>query len=79
MNLATAVSEAQDADALDTASPPEVVTDVIVAFVDGLGLQGLVYPELITAERAVRLLDAQLLALGADPAHLVEIDGAPRR
>ena len=42
------------------------ITDVLVAFVDGLGLQGLVYPELLTKERIDLLLDAQLVALGAD-------------
>jgi AcrR family transcriptional regulator len=70
-----AVIEAQEADGLDRHRTPEDVTDVIVAFVDGLGLQGLVYPELISSERTTHLLDAQLMALGADPAHLVDLDG----
>lgn len=72
-----AVVEAQHAHALDGSRPADEITDLIVAFVDGLGLQGLVYPELITAERTARLLDAQLVALGADPAHLVELDVSP--
>ena len=42
---------------------------MLVAFVDGLGLQGLVYPELLTKERIDLLLDAQLVALGADAHH----------
>jgi AcrR family transcriptional regulator len=71
-----AVIEAQQADVLHRLSAPEDVTDVIVAFVDGLGLQGLVYPELITTARTTHLLDAQLMALGADPVHLVDLDGS---
>ena len=67
------VVEAQDAGDLDVARPADDVTDVIVAFVDGLGLQGLVYPELITPACTAHLLDAQLLALGAAAGHLVEL------
>lgn len=48
----------------------EDLTDILVAFVDGLGLQGLVYPELLTRSRICDLLDAQLRAIGADPKHL---------
>lgn len=69
-----AVIEAQEAGGLDPRRPPDDVTDLIVAFVDGLGLQGLVYPELLTAERTTHLLDAQLVAVGADPAHLVDLE-----
>ncbi len=47
---------------------------MLVAFVDGLGLQGLVYPELLTRERIDDLLDVQLAALGADPAHLTPLE-----
>jgi AcrR family transcriptional regulator len=43
----------------------EDICDVLVAFVDGIGLQGLVYPELISVDRIERLLDLQLIALGA--------------
>ena len=49
---------------------------MLVAFVDGLGLQGLVYPELLTRQRIDALLDAQLVALGADPAQLSPL-GSP--
>ncbi len=42
------IEEAQAARAIDRSHPAADVTDVIVAFVDGLGLQGLVYPELIS-------------------------------
>lgn len=40
-----------------------VVADILVAFVDGLGLQGLIYPEHMTSERIRALLDAQMRAL----------------
>lgn len=66
-------------DALGSAVSAQDATDVLVAFVDGLGLQGLVYPELLTPERIQDLLDAQLVALGADPAHLVPVDALPHR
>jgi AcrR family transcriptional regulator len=64
------VGAAQRAGVIDTERAPADVTDVLVAFVDGLGLQGLVYPELLTRQRIDGLLDAQLVAFGADPAHL---------
>lgn len=48
------------------------ITDVLIAFVDGLGVQGLVYPELLTRSRIARLLDAQLMVFGADPRFLVD-------
>ena len=70
-----AVVDAQAAGAIDRTRPPEDVTDVLVAFVDGLGLQGLVYPELITTARTTDLLDVLLLALGADHRQLVELSG----
>jgi AcrR family transcriptional regulator len=48
----------------------EDIADVLVAFVDGIGLQALVYPELVSAARVEHLLDAQLDALGLRaPAH----------
>ena len=50
---------------------------MLVAFVDGLGLQGLVYPELLTTSRIEVLLDAQLQALGADRRYLVPLDPDP--
>ncbi len=37
--------------------------DILVAFVDGIGLQALVYPELMTRERVEQLLDAQIAHL----------------
>ncbi len=51
---------------------------MLVAFVDGLGLQGLVYPELLTKERIDLLLDAQLVALGADEHDLTRTRDHPR-
>ena len=44
--------------------PAVDIADVLVAFVDGVGLQALVYPELIGPARAEHLLDEQLAALG---------------
>jgi hypothetical protein len=41
----------------------DAVTDILVAFVDGLGLHGLIYPEHVPAERIRALLDAQVRAL----------------
>lgn len=70
------VDEAREAKALDRTRPADEVTDVLVAFVDGLGLQGLVYPELLTTSRIEVLLDAQLQALGADRRYLVPLDPA---
>jgi AcrR family transcriptional regulator len=67
------VHEAQQAGVLDGSRPVEDVTDVIVAFVDGLGLQGLVYPELLSPERTIRLLDCLLMALGADRRRLRDL------
>lgn len=49
---------------LPPARRAEDVADVLVAFVDGIGLQALVYPELVTAARVEHLLDQQLAALG---------------
>ena len=71
------VEEARAVEALDRHRPAHEVTDVLVAFVDGLGLQGLVYPELLTTERIEVLLDTQLQALGADRRHLVPLDPDP--
>ena len=67
------VAEIQEGGWLDRSLPSDELTDILVAFVDGLGLQGLVYPELLTRERISRLLDAQLVALGADPQYLVDM------
>lgn len=39
------------------------ITDVLVAFVDGVGLHGLIYPEHMTADRIRALLEAQVRAL----------------
>jgi AcrR family transcriptional regulator len=67
------VTEVQAGGWLDQSLPADELTDVLVAFVDGLGVQGLVYPELLTKERIGRLLDAQLVALGADARYLVDM------
>jgi AcrR family transcriptional regulator len=40
------------------------LTDVLIAFLDGLGLQALIYPELFPADRQLELLDLQLSRLG---------------
>ena len=49
---------------LPPARGAEDVADVLVAFVDGIGLQALIYPELVSAARVEHLLDEQLAALG---------------
>ena len=67
------VAEVQEGGWLDRSMPADELTDILVAFVDGLGLQGLVYPELLTKERISRLLDTQLVALGADARYLVDM------
>lgn len=56
------VRAAQRAGVLTTAVGGAEITDVLVAFVDGIGVQALVYPELLDAHRVERLLDAQLRA-----------------
>lgn len=40
------------------------LTDLLIAFLDGLGLQALIYPELFPADRQLELLDLQLIHLG---------------
>jgi AcrR family transcriptional regulator len=67
------VETAQRDGAIDAARSAIDITDVLVAFVDGLGLQGLVYAELITVERTMHLLDVLLTALGANRRHLVDL------
>lgn len=62
------VETAQAAGVLAASASGEDVTDVLVAFVDGLGLQALVYPELFTPERVERLLATQIAALATIPA-----------
>jgi AcrR family transcriptional regulator len=42
----------------------ENLTDILVAFLDGLGLQALIYPELFPPERQLELLNLQLSQLG---------------
>ena len=52
------------------------LTDVLIAFLDGLGLQALIYPELFPAERQLELLDLQLSRLGlknVDTHQLMEV------
>ncbi len=68
------VEQARREGAIDTTRSAADITDVLVAFVDGLGLQGLVYPELLTKERIDLLLDAQLVALGADVRKLTRLE-----
>ena len=68
------VQTAQRAGAIDAQRSAIDITDVLVAFVDGLGLQGLVYPELLNKERIDLLLDAQLVALGADADQFARIE-----
>ncbi len=55
-----AVAAVCAADRFDPSIDGDDITDILVAFVDGLGLQALVYPELITSERIELLLDLQL-------------------
>lgn len=55
-----AVEAAQTGDVFPAASDATALTDILVAFVDGVGLQGLVYPELMSAERIEQLLDMQI-------------------
>ena len=62
----TAVEAVQDADgAADGAGAGDVasISDVLIAFVDGLGLHGLIYPEHMTIDRMESLLDVQLRSL----------------
>lgn len=75
------VRESQRVGALDPRPPGAVMADVLVGFVDGIGLQGLVYPELITKKRIGLLLDAVLVAFGAPRPRLVDIDApaGPRK
>ena len=68
------VERARRDGAIDITRSAADITDVLVAFVDGLGLQGLVYPELLTKERIDLLLDAQLVALGADADQFARIE-----
>ena len=68
---------AQKAGALERDRSAAETTDVLLAFVDGLGLQGLIYPELLTRPRIETLLDAQLVALGADSRNLVDLTVGP--
>ncbi len=60
------VSRARDAGELSDAMPAADIADVLVAFIDGLGIQGLVYPELITPGRMEALLEQQVVAYAAE-------------
>ncbi len=42
----------------------EDLTDILIAFLDGLGLQALIYPELFPPDRQLELLASQLSQLG---------------
>lgn len=49
----------------------EDLTDVLIAFLDGLELQALIYPELFPPQRQLELLDFQLTQLGLKvPSHI---------
>jgi AcrR family transcriptional regulator len=67
------VRESQRAGQIDRRRKADIVTDLLVGFVDGIGLQGLVYPELISRARIDLLLDALLVSLGADRRFLVAL------
>ncbi len=58
-----AVESARQAGELSNNVPAEDLADVLVAFVDGIGLQALVYPELMTTERVEHLLATQIRSL----------------
>lgn len=47
------------------------LTDVLIAFLDGLGLQALIYPELFPPDRQLQLLDLQLIQLGLNKQVLI--------
>jgi len=47
------------------------LTDVLIAFLDGLGLQALIYPELFPPDRQLELLDLQLSRLGLNTQLLI--------
>ena len=62
------VESAKDAGEFPAHTSVEDLADLLVAFVDGIGLQALIYPELVTAERVTHLLDHQIkLMTGATP------------
>lgn len=71
------VVAARTAGALEQGRSATDTTDVLLAFVDGLGLQGLIYPELLVRQRIETLVDVQLVALGADPRYLVDLAIGP--
>lgn len=49
----------------------EDLTDVLIAFLDGLELQALIYPELFAPQRQLEFLDFQLTQLGLKvPSHI---------
>ena len=47
------------------------LTDVLIAFLDGLGLQALIYPDLFPPDRQLELLDLQLSRLGLNTQLLI--------
>ena len=59
----TAVQAARNNGELPDDLADDEQTDILVAFVDGIGLQALVYPELMTHDRVEHLLDAQIAHL----------------
>jgi len=62
------VAAAKDAGEFPAHASVEDLADLLVAFVDGIGLQALIYPELVTTERVTHLLDHQIeLMTGATP------------
>ncbi len=62
------VEAAHEAGQLPDSLSADDQTDILVAFVDGIGLQALVYPELMTRERVEHLLDAQIALLAGGTA-----------
>lgn len=59
----SAVSAVQESGGSAVAALPgeaASIADVLIAFVDGLGLHGLIYPEYMTIERMESLLDVQM-------------------
>lgn len=74
------VQDAQARGELAATANAGVVCDVLVAFVDGLGVQVALYPAKFSARRQIRALDAALGGLGIDPeAARPSTDGKARR
>jgi len=62
------VAATQEAGEFPAHASVEDLADLLVAFIDGIGLQALIYPELVTTDRVIHLLDRQIeLMTGATP------------